>query len=315
MDNKLKLLSEKKNRLDALSPLPAELVDNLEDWLGVELTYSSNAIEGNSLSRVETAEVLERGIGAVVSGKSLKDQLEAINHAKALELIKRLVIDRKGHQFITEQDIKNIQKVILTGVADEWAGVYRQTEIFIRGSNSEFPSPKQVPNLMKNFISWLHNLQEGHPVKIAADAHFKLANIHPFRDGNGRTARLLMNLILLMHGYPMAVIRNEDRIEYLASFDMARENNNMDPFYDIVENAVDRSLDMYLEVAQPENGAEISKEQRFYTTDEVARLLKVDPESVRRYVRSHKLRAVKLGGKFIRIEKSDLDKFIEQLKT
>ncbi len=140
-DRKLKDIESKKQKLDSLKPLSQELIDNLEDWFKVELTYSSNAIEGNTLSRVETAEVLERGVSAVISGKSLKDQLEAINHARALEYIKELAQKRKSHQFITEDDIKDIQKIILTGIHDDWAGVYRQAEIFIRGSNAEFPLP------------------------------------------------------------------------------------------------------------------------------------------------------------------------------
>ena len=250
MDDLLKRLTEKKKKLEALRPLPKELEQNLEDWFKVELTYSSNAIEGNTLSRIETAEVIERGTAAVISGKSLKDQLEAINHAKAVGLIKQLAKDRKGHQFITEEDIKAIHKIILDGINDEWAGKYRRTEVFIRGSDAEFPAPNAVYYAMQEFIQWLQGQKVSHPVRVAAEAHFKLVSIHPFVDGNGRTARLLMNLILIVHGYPIAVIRNEDRVEYLASFGIARKQNNMQPFYDLVERAVERSLDAYINAEQ-----------------------------------------------------------------
>lgn len=250
MTDRLKQLTTKKQQLDAYRPLPKDLVQNLEEWLKVELTYSSNAIEGNTLSRLETAEVIERGTAAVISGKPLKDQLEAINHAKALDYIKALALQKKGHQFITGADLKAIQKIILTGINDDWAGIYRQTDIFIRGSNAEFPPAFKVPRLMQQFVKWLREQQEGHPVRIAADAHFKLVTIHPFRDGNGRTARLLMNLILILNGYPMAVIRNEDRIEYLKSFEVARIKKDIKPFYDIIESAVDRSLDVYLKLVK-----------------------------------------------------------------
>src|SRR5947207_11714616 len=108
MEDKLQQLTEKKQKLDAYQPLSPEFIKNIEEWLKVELTYSSNAIEGNTLTRIETAEVIEKGIGAIISGKSLKDQLEAINHAKAIELIKQLAVDRSGHQFITEKDILDI---------------------------------------------------------------------------------------------------------------------------------------------------------------------------------------------------------------
>lgn len=246
LDKLLEILTEKKQRLDRYRPLPPELVKSLEDWLRVELTYSSNAIEGNTLSRVETAEVIERGIGAVISGKPLKDQLEAINHSKAVLFIKELVKIRKGHQYISEKDILDIHKIILTGIQDEWGGKYRVIDVFIRGSDTQFPRPFEVPRKMKEFIGWLKEMQEGHPVKIAADAHYKFVSIHPFIDGNGRVTRLLMNIILHLNGYPMAVIRNEDRTMYLQSFEIVRTSGNLDPFYNIVYSAVERSLDLYL---------------------------------------------------------------------
>ena len=117
-----------------------------------------------------------------------------------------------------------------------------------------------------------------------------------------------MNLILMQEGYPPAIIRKEDRLAYINSLEKAQKGGDLDDFYNLIYGAVDRSLNIYLEALEPES-------QRFYTTDEVAKLLQVDPESVRRYVRSGKLKAVKLGGKFIRIDKADLDSFIEQLKT
>ena len=127
MNKKLQQLTKKKQQLDKYRPLPKDVIRSLEEWLKIELTYSSNAIEGNTLSRLETAEVIEKGISATISGKALKDQLEAINHAKALELIKKLARQRKSHQFITEGDIKSIHKMILTGIDNQWAGKYRPT--------------------------------------------------------------------------------------------------------------------------------------------------------------------------------------------
>jgi len=246
MNTLLSDLTKKKQKLDSYKPLPLELVRNIEEWLKVELTYSSNAIEGNTLSRIETAEVIEKGVSAVISGKALKDQLEAVNHAKAVEFIKQVASVRKGHQFITERDILDINKIILTGIDDYWAGRYRKTEVFIRGSNAEFPKPSTIPYAMKEFIEWLEAQQKEHPVKVATLAHYKFVSIHPFIDGNGRTTRLLMNLILLLNAYPMAIIKNEDRIAYLDSFKTAREKNNMQPFYKLIFDSVDRSLDIYL---------------------------------------------------------------------
>lgn len=255
MDSKLQQLTNKKQQLDALKPLPQE---QLEDWLKVELTYSSNAIEGNSLTRVETAEVIEKGITATISGKPLKDQLEAINHAKAVEFVRDLADKLKGHQFktksqaslIKEEHILAIHGIILSGIDDEWAGRYRETEVFIRGANVTLPPPQKVAYLMDEFIQWLEIQQEEHPVHVAAFAHLKLVTIHPFVDGNGRTARLLMNLILLLNGYPMAIVRNEERTDYLDALATAQTKDNTKLYLTLIENAVDRSLDTYLNAAQ-----------------------------------------------------------------
>ena len=252
--DKLKQLSEKKQRLDKQKPLPVDVLKNLEGWLKVELTYSSNAIEGNTLSRIETAEVIEKGTAAVIKGKPLKDQLEAINHAKALDYIKSLpkynkvLGDRwkKSLKDITEGNIKAIHKFILTGIDDQWAGEYRQTEVFIRGADVEFPLPHKVPYHMSEFVQWLKSQQGEHPVRVAADAHFRLVSIHPFVDGNGRTSRLLMNLVLTMGGYPMAIIRNEDRTEYLEAVNAGQTKDDLKAFYSLIEEAVERSLDAYL---------------------------------------------------------------------
>ena len=250
MNKNLGQLTKKKQQLDKFRPLSKDIIKNLEEWLKVELTYSSNAIEGNTLSRLETAEVIEKGVSATISGKALKDQLEAINHTKALELIKNLVEQRKGHQFVKEGDIKSIHKTILTGIDDQWAGKYRQTDVFIRGVGVEFPRPNEVSYKMKQFVEWLESQQESHPVRIAADAHFKFVSIHPFVDGNGRTARLLMNFILVLNSYPMAVVRNEDRTKYLEAVNKGQTKGDLQSFYDLMELSVERSLDAYLNAVE-----------------------------------------------------------------
>lgn len=313
MDTRLQLLTSKKQKLDTFRPFPPELVKNLDDWLKVELTYTSNAIEGNTLTRAETALVVEKGL--TVQGKSLVEHLEVTNHVEALEYVKTLV--GKKRQEITENDILEIHKLILNKIEVGNAGRYRTQYARLTETDVVLPNPVKVPDLMKEFAEWLVSDNPDHIVKIGADAHYKLVSIHPFSDGNGRTSRLLMNLLLMQQGYPPAIIHKEDRLNYINSLEKAQKGNGLDSFYNLVYEAVDRSLDIYLEAIEPErvSATEPSLEQRFYTTNEVARLLQVDPESVRRYVRSNKLRAIRLGGKFIRIDKVDLDRFIEQLKT
>ncbi len=313
MDDILARLSNKKQRLDSFRPLPQELIKNLDEWFKVELTYTSNAIEGNTLTRAETALVIEKGI--TVQGKSLKEHLEATNHVEALEYVQTLV--GKKRQAISENDILEIHKLILSKIEAESAGRYRTQHARLTESDVVLPNPVKIPDLMQEFISWLVEDNPDHIAKIAADAHYKLVSIHPFADGNGRTSRLLMNLLLMQSGFPPAIIRKEDRLAYINSLEKAQKGGGLDGFYNLIYEAVDRSLDIYLEALVPEriSMTEPSLEQRFYTTDEVAGILKIDPESVRRYVRSGKLRAVKLGGKFIRIEKTDLNNFINALRT
>jgi len=313
MDDKLIKLTAKKQRLDSLRPLPLELVKNLDEWFKIELTYTSNAIEGNTLTRAETALVVEKGI--TVQGKSLKEHLEAANHAQALDYIKILV--NKKRKNLTLNDIFEIHRIILNKIEEENKGRFRTQHARIMGSKTILPNPLKVPNLMEEFIKWLQGQNTDHPIKIATDTHFKLVSIHPFVDGNGRTSRLLMNLLAMQEGYPPAIIRKEDRLDYINSLEKGQTTNDLTDYYNLLYEAFDRSLDIYLEALTPDRTSALPTllEQRFYTTDEVADILKVDPESVRRYVRRGKLKAIKLGGKFIRIEKKDLNNFINSLKT
>lgn len=313
MDDKLQLLTNKKRRLDTFRPLPQSLVKNLDEWFKVELTYTSNALEGNTLTRAETALVVEKGL--TVQGKSLTEHLEATNHAEALDYIKELV--GKKRQNITENDILDIHRLILNKIEEDGAGRYRTQHARLTESDVVLPNPIKVPDMMQEFVQWLVSDNHDHTVKIAADAHYKLVSIHPFSDGNGRTSRLLMNLILMQGGYPPAIIRKEDRLAYINSLEKAQKGHGLDDFYNLVYEAVDRSIDIYLEALEPEREslAEPAINQRFYTTEEVANLLQVDPETIRRYVRTGNLKAVKLGGKFIRVDKKDLNAFIEKMKS
>lgn len=245
MDRLLQTLTEKKKQLDDYRPLPPAVVKNLDEWFKVELTYSSNAIEGNTLTRVETAAVVEKGL--TIRGKSLKEHLEAINYAYALDFIKTLV--GKKRTDTTNDDICAIHKLVLTRIEDEYAGVWRTVPVRIAGSSVVTPNWAKVPQLMDQFITWLHTTTE-HPVRVAAEAHLRLVTIHPFVDGNGRTARLLMNLLSIQEGYPPAIILPDDRIEYINAIEKAQLNEQFDDYYHIIYQAEDKSLDIYLEAAR-----------------------------------------------------------------
>lgn len=252
MEDLLKRISEKKQRLDKYKPLPEVILKNLDEWYTVELTYTSNAIEGNTLSRVETALIIEKGI--TVEGKTITEHLEAINHAKALDFVKTLL--SKSRKETAESDILDIHRIILQKIDDQYAGRYRDVPVRIRGSNHICPNPLKVPELMQQFYQWLHTDNPEHIAQIAAEAHFKFVSIHPFVDGNGRLSRILMNLLLMQEGYPPAIIRKEDRRVYIDALENAHMGGLLTEFYRVIYEAVDRSLDIYLETMEPKEIAE-----------------------------------------------------------
>jgi Fic family protein len=242
-------LTKKKQELDKFRPLPAALLKNLEDWFTVELTYTSNAIEGNTLTRRETAVVIEKGI--TIGGKSIKEHLEATNHAQALELIYSLI--KKKPSKLLLSDVLDIHRIILKSIDDENAGHFRNVPVRISGSTVVMPNYRKVPELMAEFHTWLITHHDTHPVAFAGEAHYRLVTIHPFVDGNGRTARLLMNLILMMHGYPPAIIRKRDRLVYIGALEKAQLGGSKHDYENIIGNAADRSLNIYLKAAAGES--------------------------------------------------------------
>jgi Fic family protein len=275
MDDQLNKLTAKKDRLDALRPLPPELIKNLDEWYKIELTYTSNAIEGNTLTRAETALVVEKGI--TVQGKTLVEHLEARNHAAAVDFINELAARTKPTD-ISEDTILDIHRHILKGIDDSNAGRYRSVPVRVQGSRTVFPNYMRVPDRMAEFIAELHEVAKTeHPVVVAAFAHFRLVSIHPFVDGNGRTSRLLMNLILGQTGYPPAIIQKEDRLKYINSLEDSRMTENPDLFYAVVGEAVDHSLDIYLD----EDKTPVTADQKLLRIGDVARLTDEEVANIR----------------------------------
>jgi Fic family protein len=245
LEELLQDIATQKAKLDSFRPLPKELIINLNDWFRIELTYSSNALEGNTLTSSETALIVEKGL--TIGGKTLKEHLEAVNHAEAFDYV--LELARSSKVDIALRDVFDIHRLILRRIDDDNGGKLRRIGVRISNSDFKFPESFRLPELMDDFIQWLHATQD-HPVIIAADAHLKLVTIHPFIDGNGRTARLLMNLLLLQQGYPPASIVPPERNTYIDSLVQAQKFNDAIPYYEIIINAVKRSLDIYIEQAQ-----------------------------------------------------------------
>lgn len=194
-------VAEKRTRLDSLRPLSRGALRELRKYYDVELTYTSNAIEGNTLTLRETAEVIEHGI--TVGGKTLRDHLEAVDHYDAIGWMRDFA---EGAAPVDESTVRELHRRIVVRSQPLIGGVYSSLPRRIAGSPVVFPNPAKVPALMGEFGDWLGRA-EATPA-VSFQAHFRLAAIHPFSDGNGRTARLLMNLLLLRGGYPpVAVLR------------------------------------------------------------------------------------------------------------
>jgi Fic family protein len=232
----------KKAELDRLRVSAEKSLAALSDWYDVELTYTSNAIEGNTLTRVETAEVFEKGLGApAVVAKPIEHQLEVIGHKEALAFVHDLA---ERSDPIREVDVRAIHRLILVRIDPEEAGKYSDHERFIKGSPLALPSPWELKPLMSDFGQWLA-AAEPNP-DTAFEANARLVTIHPFKHGNGRTARLLTNLVLMRAGFPPVVIGPEHRVQYLDSLQKLQMENDSAPYEQFLYERLEASLNDYL---------------------------------------------------------------------
>jgi Fic family protein len=242
MDKLLAEIAAKKAEYDRLrQERPAGTLAAWEHSHDIELTYSSNAIEGNTLSAVETLLVIEKGI--TIGGKPLKDHLEAIDHFEALAYVRDLA---RQHTPLGEIDIRNLHSLVVRRSLPETAGQYADTGRFILTDAGQhfFPSPAEIPGLMGDFAAWLKTAKPS--PETAFRAHRDFVTIHPFRDGNGRTGRLLMNLLLLRADYPPIAIRPEDRPAYLRALQAAQADGGAAAFDTLMYERLDATLGEYL---------------------------------------------------------------------
>lgn len=212
------------------------------------MTYNSNAIEGNSLTLKETFLVINEGI--TVKGKPLKDHMEAKDHHSALHYLYDLVDQSKKHT-ISERTIRTLHQIVLEKTDKDWAGTYRNSNVIIGGADHTPPDALDVPREMQNLMKWLNKEKNKiHVVELSAILHHKLVHIHPFFDGNGRTSRLVMNLLLMRAGYPLVIILKNDRKKYYDVLDKA-DKGDYEPMVRFIAQAVERSLDICLKTLTP----------------------------------------------------------------
>jgi|SRR5579862_7874282 len=234
-------IAAKKRQLEVMRPLPAEALTNLEHYYDVEITYASNAIEGNTLSPVETTLVIEKGL--TIAGKPLKDHLEALDHYDAMRYIRQLARDQTP---LVETELRNLHRLVLLRSRPDIAGQYADLPRYVRTETGryDFPSPLEVPALMSDFSRWLTSAPNS--PETAFTAHLRMVDIHPFNDGNGRTARLLMNVILIRAGYPPIAVRPLDRPSYIAALQESQASQGTENFDILLYQRLSDTLSEYL---------------------------------------------------------------------
>jgi Fic family protein len=241
LDKYLERIQEKKSKLDALRPIPKQVLSNIKNSLTLEWTYNSNSIEGNTLTLQETKMIIEEGF--TIKGKSLREHFEAVNHQEAIELVESFLA---SDYHLNASGILQIHGLVLQKIEKEFAGRYRNAGVRISGANFVPPNALKVDSLMEELIEWVKDENNSlHTIVKAAIFHHRFVWIHPFFDGNGRTVRLVFNLLLMKEGFPPAIILKNDRKKY---YDALNKANNGDyaKLLLLVLQALERSLDIYL---------------------------------------------------------------------
>lgn len=230
----------KKNRVDRYRPLHPDLVKRLEARAIIEYTHSSNALEGNTLTLGETETVIK---GMTVGGKTMREIQEARNHPDAIQYLKQTVQDNAQ---ITEETLRHVHRLLLDKILDR-PGEYRTGMIKVPGAHFTPPKSTDIPGLVQGLTNWLHtNPMEYTPVELAARFMHRLLVIHPFHDGNGRTARILLNIILMQRGYPVLTnISYRDRKLYLSALREA-DLGNHEPLVNFIAASVEEALTKHL---------------------------------------------------------------------
>jgi len=292
-------LLDKKRKLEGLRPLPSSLVARLKKQMMIEYTYNSNAIEGNTLTLRETQLIIEEGI--TVDGKSITETLEAKNHPEAIEFIEKLV---NAKSELTEDVILQLHRLIMTNITED-AGHYRTMGVRITGATFMPPPSSEVKPKIDELLKWLReNPDELTPIELAAVFHHRFVQIHPFSQGNGRTARLLMNALLMKDGYPfIAIVPKLDRPKYLKTL-MEADLGNTSSFVNFIARCAERALDMYLDALE---------EPEILTLAEASQITPYSQEYLSLIARKGLLGAYKQGRKWV-VSKRELDRYLASVK-
>ncbi len=295
LDEKIqKRIDDKLALLNSFRPLPVSAVKKLKEQFEIEMTYNSNGIEGNSLTLRETFLVINEGM--TIKGKPLKDHLEAKSHKEALDYLYSLVESNKKNT-VSEMFIRSLNQIVMQDIDREWAGRYRNSAVIIGGARHRPPEALKIPRLMQNLINWVGDNKKMHPVELASILHHKLVFIHPFFDGNGRTSRLTMNIILMQSGFPLVIVLKNDRKKYYQTLSLA-DDGNYAPFVNFIASAVERTLDIYLKMLIPSK----KSNEKYISLSDLAKKSKFTDKYLNLLARSGRLEAHKEGRNWLSSE-------------
>ncbi len=236
------LLLQKKEQLDQIrNTLPKEALESFDRSFDIEYAHNSTAIEGNTLTLIQTKAILEDGLS--VGGKTIREIYEVANHAKAFTYVKKRIAE--GHP-LDEAVMKDIHALLMENILI--GGIYRNVEVRISGAGFRPPSPNEMYRQIKNFFADLPYRTDSNAIELAAWTHAEFVKIHPFVDGNGRTSRMLMNYQLMAQGFLPVSIAKEDRLEYFDALEAYAVSGNLIPFADLIAALEDVRLDEYLSI-------------------------------------------------------------------
>lgn len=237
------MLCQKRERLSAVrEQLPREALDSFDRSFEVEYTHNSTAIEGNTLTLIQTKAVLEDGLS--VGGKELREIYEVVNHSKAFHFAKRCIADGKP---LDERITKDIHALLMENILT--GGIYRQVEVRISGAQHKPPVPSEMYRQVKDFYAALPYRSDLNAIELAAWTHAEFVKIHPFVDGNGRTSRMIMNYQLMAAGFLPVSIAKENRLEYFEALEAYAVNGDLQPFAEMIATLESERLDEYLGLA------------------------------------------------------------------
>ncbi|HBR10846.1 MAG TPA: Fic family protein [Chryseobacterium sp.] len=238
-EKQIERILEKKTELDKLRPIPTYALKSIKESLMIEWTYNSNSIEGNTLTLQETKMVIEEGF--TIKGKSLREHFEAVNHQEAIEFVESLVSNK---YILKEKDILNVHELVLQKIEKDFAGRFRTSGVRISGANFVPPNALKIEGYITELTDWVNTSDLDIIIKSTI-FHHRFVWIHPFFDGNGRTVRLLFNLLLMKEGFPPAIILKNDRKKYYDALNFAN-NGNYSKLALLILQALERSIDIYL---------------------------------------------------------------------